>query len=332
MSERVAVPPEVAPHAHHRAEASIALVVAVVAGALIAVQARVNAQLGSDTGQPVLAAVISNSGGLLVLLVAFGVRRRTREGTRRALRSGLPWWRYLGGACGAFLVCGGPLLVPTLGVALFTVGMVAGQTAGGLGVDRIGLAPGGRRPVTMLRLAGGALAIVAVAVAESDGGDGHLSIPLVIAAAGLGVGAAIQTAINGSVRQAAQDAVVATTINFVVGTAVLLVGYGIYVAVGAPHIAHWPGQWWLYVGGLFGIGIVTANVFAVRSLGVLRVVLSVIAGQLAAAVVLDVLVPTGGSEVNAGVIGGVVLTFVAVAVAGRVPRGGAASARGTLKR
>jgi transporter family-2 protein len=250
---------------------------------------------------------------------------------RRALDSGLPWWRYLGGAFGAVLVAGGPLLVPTLGVALFTVGMVAGQSAGGIGVDRIGLAPGGRRPVTSVRLAGGALAILAVAVAESGGGGGHLSVPLILAAAGLGVAAAIQTAINGSVRQAAQDPVVATTANFIVGTAALLIVYGLAAAVRAPQIDRWPGQWWLYIGGLFGIAIVSAGVFAVRSLGVLRVVLSVIAGQLAAAVVLDAVVPTEGSDVDAGVLAGVVLTFVAVAVAGRAPRGSRSGQRGRME-
>lgn len=308
------------PHVAGRAETTIALVVAVLSGSLIAIQARINSQLGSDLDQPLLASVISNGGGLIVLAGAYFLRRRTRENLRRALRSGLPWWRYLGGACGAVLVAGGPLLVPTLGVALFTVGMVAGQTAGGIGVDRIGLAPGGRRPVTGVRLFGGGLAILAVAVAESGGSGGQLSIPLVLAAAGLGLSAAIQTAINGSVRQAAGDPVVATTVNFVVGTAALLVVYGLVVAVDVPDIARWPGQWWLYIGGLLGIGIVSAGVFAVRSLGVLRVVLSVIAGQLAAAVVLDAVVPTKGSEVDAGVLGGVVLTFIAVAVAGRTSR------------
>ncbi|HVX44247.1 MAG TPA: DMT family transporter [Mycobacteriales bacterium] len=308
------------PHLAGRAETTVALIVAVASGALIAVQARINSELGSDLDQPLLASVISNGGGLVVLVAAYLLRRRTRENLRRALGSGLPWWRFLGGAFGAVLVAGGPLLVPTLGVALFTVGMVAGQTAGGIGVDRVGLAPGGRRPITPVRLLGAALAIVAVGVAESGGSGGQLSVPLVLAAAGLGLSAAIQTAINGSVRQAADDPVVATTINFVVGTAALLIVYGLVVAGAGPHVARWPGDWWLYIGGLLGIGIVSAGVFAVRSLGVLRVVLSVIAGQLTAAVVLDAVVPTRGSAVDAGVVAGVVLTFIAVAVAGRAPR------------
>jgi transporter family-2 protein len=84
----------------------------------------------------------------------------------------------------------------------------------------------------------------------------------------------------------------------------------------------WPAQWWLYVGGLFGVGIVLALLVGVRAAGVLRTGLALVAGQLGGALVLDVAVP-GGPGVRLPVLAGAVLTGVAVAVAGvrrRAPR------------
>jgi transporter family-2 protein len=307
----------------------LAVAIGVVSGVLIASQARINAQLGADLDQPVLAAVISNSGGLLVLAVAYGLRPAARAGFRRARAAGLPWWRFSGGAFGATLVAGAALVVPTLGVALFTVGNVAGQTVAGLAVDRAGLGPGGRRPVTPARMAGAALTVVAVVIAES-GAAGDLSIPLVLTAAAIGTASAMQQALNGRVQQAAGDPLVATTANFVVGTAVLLLALGGFATVESAGVDRWPSQWWLYVGGLFGIGVVLGAVVAVRVIGVFRLGLAVIAGQLAGAVTLDVVVPGRSGGVTASVIVGVVLTFVAVALAGRVPRVRPAGGRGRL--
>lgn len=309
----------------------VALALGVAGGALIASQSRINAQLGTDLHRPLLAALASNTFGLFVLLVVVAVRRPTRVGFGRLRRRALPWWRYLGGANGSVLVSGAAVIVPHLGVALFTIGQVAGQTAGGLAVDRIGLGPGGRRPVTVLRLAGAGLALVAVVVAEL-GRAGDVSVPLLVAACVIGVGSAVQQALNGTVQQAAGDGLTATTINFVVGTAVLAVAYAVASVAGAGGHRAWPGHWYLYVGGPLGVLVVLTAVVAVSALGVLRLGLSVIAGQLAAAVVLDVALPAHGSTITPTVVVGVLLTFVAVAVAGRVGAGqGGVPAGGTLK-
>ncbi|WP_423784479.1 DMT family transporter, partial [Francisella tularensis] len=59
--------------------------------------------------------------------------------------------------------------VGVLGVALFTVGIVAGQVVGGLVLDRIGLGPGGRVMLTVPRMFGAVLAVIAVAVSAWTG-------------------------------------------------------------------------------------------------------------------------------------------------------------------
>ena len=54
-----------------------------------------------------------------------------------------------------------------LGVALFTVATVTGQTLSGLLVDRMGIGPAGKRAITGIRVIGSVLTVAAVAWAVS---------------------------------------------------------------------------------------------------------------------------------------------------------------------
>ena len=123
----------------------LAIVFALICGAGVAVQSRINGELGQQLGDGFVAATISFGSGLLILLVALAIAPSGRRGLGRvasALRArSLPWWYVLGGSAGAFLVLSQGLTAAVLGVALFTVAIVAGQTVSGLVLDRIGLGP-----------------------------------------------------------------------------------------------------------------------------------------------------------------------------------------------
>ena len=54
---------------------------------------------------------------------------------------------------------------PSLGVAVFTVAVVAGQSSNSLIVDRMGLGPAGKQAITRSRVISAVLAVVAVTVA-----------------------------------------------------------------------------------------------------------------------------------------------------------------------
>jgi bacterial/archaeal transporter family-2 protein len=79
----------------------------------------------------------------------------------------------------------------------------------------------------------------------------------------------------------------AATVSFVVGLAFLLAvvafsggGFGAFGRSGrAP--------WWAYAGGLLGAGYVAIAIVTVRTLGAAGVTAAIIAGQLAAAVLID---------------------------------------------
>ncbi|WP_260193876.1 DMT family transporter [Actinophytocola gossypii] len=306
------------PH-HPPARARVAgAALAALGGVALAVQGRVNGQLGQLMDDGVFAALISFGVGAVLLAVAVSLTPSARAGLlrlRNSVRGGrLRVWQCLGGACGAWLVTTQGLTVSILGVAVFTVAVVAGQTVAGLVVDRRGVGPGEARPITLSRAAGAGIAVVAVVVAVSDrialGGSGLWWAVLPAVA---GVGLAWQLAVNGLVRVESANVVVPTLVNFGVGTVVLVLAAAVDLAVrGLPRPP--PDDWWLYIGGVLGIVTVLTAVVAVRFTGVLLLGLGSVAGQLAGAVVLDLVAPTAGGLSTTSVVGAA-LTMVAVAVA-----------------
>jgi transporter family-2 protein len=111
---------------------------------------------------------------------------------------------------------------------------------------------------------------------------------------------------------------VAALVNFTVGLIALVVVMVVSLTVGGhdwavpPSVVH---HGWLYLGGPLGVVFVVSAAWSVRALGVLLFSLVVIAGQLIGAVALDVVAPTPGSQVTAGVLIGVGLTAAAVGLA-----------------
>jgi bacterial/archaeal transporter family-2 protein len=295
---------------------TLALGAAVVSGALVALQQRVNGQLAVDLGDALLAAVVSFGTGLVAVVAVVAARPHARRALARVRE--VPWWTRLGGLGGASLVAVGAAAAPEIGVALLTVGLVAGQTVGGLVVDRLGLAPGGAHLLTAPRIAGAVLCLVAVGLGAL-GRQAREADPLLLAlVVGAGLLIAVQQALNGRVRRTTGDASVATLVNFVVGTTALLAGLAVAVLVRGTADGDWPGpdQWYLYLGGPIGATFVGVAAVVVRRTGVLRLGLAVVAGQVVGALALDLAVPVAATAVATTTIVSAALTMVAVAVSG----------------
>jgi len=293
-----------------------ALAAAVLSGALVAVQQRVNGQLGVDLGAPLTAALVSFGTGLAAVAAVVLARPHARAALARVRE--VPWWSRLAGLGGASLVAVGAFATPQIGVALLTIGLVAGQTGGGLLVDRLGLGPGGAHLLTLPRLAGAALCLFAVglgALGPDARGADPLLLVLVVAAGFL---IALQQALNGRVRRTTGNAAVATLLNFVVGTVALAVGVLLLALARGLPTGHWPGpdRWYLYLGGPIGAWFVAVAAVVVRHLGVLRLGLAVVAGQLAGGLAVDLAAPATGSGIALATVVGALLTLVAVGVSG----------------
>lgn len=296
----------------------IAIALAAVGGALTAVQSRVNGQLAASIGDPYAAAAISFGSGLLFLLIALAFWKPGRVGfvnVATELKAGrVRWWMLLGGVAGAWFVATQGLSAGVIGVALFTVSIVAGQTVGGVVFDLIGLGPAGKRPLTATRAIGAVLALGAVTWTLSSEIGGAAPLLLVVLPFTAGIGSAWQQAVNGRVRVAAASALTSTFVNFVVGTTVLVAVMVVHSSfVGWP--TELPGEAWLYTGGAIGCVFIAVQAVVVRVIGVLVLALAGVAGQLTAALALDLLVPVGDRAVDLATIGGAALALVAVVIA-----------------
>lgn len=267
-------------------------------GALAAVQARINGQLGLRLDDGLTAASISFGSGLVIVAILSLSLPAGRRGLRtlldgvRARR--IPWWMLLPGVAGALTVATQGLAVGIIGVALFTVGFVAGQVIFGLLLDRIGFGPGGIVAVTWPRLLGGLLALgaVGISLAAGSSASGHWWLLIMPFLAGSGV--AWQQAANGRLRARVGSALTTTLMNFLAGTLVLLIAAALHAILTHPP-APPPSEWWLYVGGSMGVVYIFIAANLVEHTGVLLLGLGSVAGQLAMSVVLDTAWPTPAS-------------------------------------
>lgn len=317
------------------------LPMAVAAGLAIPVQGRINGALGARLGDGIAAAVVSFSTGLVLMILVSLILPRGRAGLARivpAVRERkFPPYYVLAGGIGALFVFAQSFTVGLLGVALFTVSTVTGQTVSGLLVDRLGIGPGGKKAVTGIRIIGCLLTIAAVAWAVSPrfggapatGASGtgvpgtgapgagddpaQLILPLLLPVLA-GFLMSFQQAMNGTATMHYGTPLAATLVNFVAGTGVLWVAWLIKVAVagtGNPL----PGEWWYYLGGPMGCVFIGLGALLVRSLGVLVTGLGMIAGQLLGSLGLDLLVPAPGSIIAVPTVLGTLLTLVAIVIA-----------------
>lgn len=134
-----------------------ALVLAVVGGVLLAVQAPTNAILGKASGSPIVAAFISFLIGTIGLgaVVAATSGKLFAPGLRQ-----VPWYAWLGGFYGAFFVAVAAFGAPRVGMGALLTAAVAGQLAAALVLDHYALLGLDRHPVTLTRALGLALILV----------------------------------------------------------------------------------------------------------------------------------------------------------------------------
>ncbi|WP_221585868.1 DMT family transporter [Microbacterium sp. G2-8] len=282
--------------AHSPAARAFALILgvggAIAVGALTALQARLNGVLGTGLDDGFFAAAISFGSGFLILVVLALLLPSGRAGVRRLVddvRAGrVPAWMLCGGAAGAFSVATQGLTVGVIGVALFSVGMIAGQTVNGLVLDRVGFSPAGVAPVTIGRLVGAVLVVAAVVVSLGGGVIGAVPAWMLVLPFLVGAGVAWQTATNGRLRLTIGSALTATLVNFAGGLGILVIAALISVgATGWPTA--FPTEPWVYTGGALGVTYIFISAALTPRTGVLIMTLGSVLGMLTSSVVFDLI-------------------------------------------
>jgi transporter family-2 protein len=281
---------------------------------MVAVQSRINGELGLALGDGYVAALFSFSSGFLVLTVAMAANPKARAGFRiirdDLVAGRLPWWAVTGGVGGGFLVLTQGLSAGILGVALFTVAVVTGQAFGAVAIDTRGWFGILRVRLTSLRVVGAILTVVGAVVALdfSSGSLEGVTLAFVLPMlAGLGTG--YQQAVNGRIKRLAGSAVAATFVNFAAGTIALAVVTAVALPfTGGP--SGLPDTWWVWTGGLVGTVFIAIQATTVGIIGVLGLGVSLVTGQLLGSIALDVLVPVAASGLSPATVIGAFITLV----------------------
>ncbi|HJR89968.1 MAG TPA: DMT family transporter [Aeromicrobium sp.] len=279
------------------------------AGAMVSMQSHLNGELAVELGTGARAgfgaAAISFGSGLIlvgIITAALPSGRRGVGNLRTALTTGrLRPAEMIGGAFGAFLVATQGLTVGTIGVALFSIAVTAGQSSSALLVDHVGLGPSGHQPLSIPRFIAATFAVVAVILAAGErlaAAVGWQTAVFAILALLAGAGTAIQQAING--RVSAVGGPWATTLNnFIVGTTVLLACLALSTLAHGQFAEHFPREPALYTGGVMGVAFIWLAAVLVKVHGVLVLGLAMIAGNVMGAEAIELV----GGDAHIGWLG-----------------------------
>lgn len=135
------------------------VVMALLTGVVIAVQTGINSQLRAFLASPLQAVFVSFMVGTAVVALALVAKR---EPPPLAKWASMPWWMWLGGLCGLFIVSTNIIVVPRLGAALLTSLAIAGQLTTALALDHYGAFGFPVHHISLPRVAGAVLLLAGV--------------------------------------------------------------------------------------------------------------------------------------------------------------------------
>jgi transporter family-2 protein len=208
--------------------------------------------------------------------------------------------------------------VPLVGVAVFTVATISGQTVMSLFIDRIGFTGGGKRLITKRRISAVVITVFAVIVSVLDRIDSSsLSLLTVTIGCTAGLIIGFQRALNGQINEHTNQGFATSFINFATGTIFLVTLVTISVLTGNTELTPLPqGPFWIYLGGVMGVIYISFAASIVQQLGVLTFTLFSIGGQLVSSLVIDIVAPTKGVSISHYLIIGIVMTYAGVIAGG----------------
>lgn len=134
------------------------ILLAVAAGVAVPFQAGINATLEEHVGHPARAAWISFTVGCAAIWIYALVTGQIYLPDRELFRQA-PWWAWIGGLLGSFLVVSSLILAQRLSAALLFALMVAGQIGCGLILDHFGMLTYDEQSLSAGRLMGAALVV-----------------------------------------------------------------------------------------------------------------------------------------------------------------------------
>ena len=297
-------------------------ILAALSGVMIALQARANGELSHRINNGLEAALVSFGSGLIIISVIAIFHPAIKEGIKKlrgaVSRKEIAQWKLLAGALGGTFVAIQTNIVPLIGVAIYSVASIAGQTAISLIVDRIGLTGGGKKLISGRRVAAAVLTVLAVFVSVLDRIDAkNLSLIAVLLGTIAGAVVGVQRALNGQINEYSHQSFTTSLLNFITGTSLLVLLIIGGVVIGKIHLVALPiGPWWIYTGGVIGVIYIAFTSTIVQHLGVLTFTLFSVGGQLVGSLLIDLISPTDGVHVSTYLVSGIVMTYLGVIAGG----------------
>ena len=295
---------------------------AAISGVMIALQARANGELSYRLDNAPQAALVSFSSGLFFITLYALFSSAVKAGLSRlrsAVKNGdIPRWRLLAGALGGSFVAIQTSVVPLIGVAVYSVASLAGQTATSLIVDRIGLTGGGPKLISSRRVGAAFITVFAVLISVFDKLEADNFAFFAVALAVLaGALVGVQRALNGQINEHSDQSYATSLLNFITGTSFLVIFISILVLLGKLELQPLPsGPWWIYTGGIIGVIYIAFTSLIVQHLGVLTFTLFSVGGQLFGSLLLDLYAPSKGVSVSWYLVTGIAMTYIGVVVGG----------------
>lgn len=295
---------------------------AAISGLLIALQARANGELSHLLDNGLQAALISFASGLIIIVIVAIFNPSIKQGVRTLAKAvkerNLPSWTLFAGMLGGSFVAVQTQIVPLIGVAIYSVASIAGQSAISLVVDRIGVTGGGKKHITPRRVTAAFVTVFAVFISVADRLDGRdLSIAAVILGVVAGAIVGVQRALNGQINEHSRQSFTTSLLNFAMGTTFLTVLLLIAIVLGENALSPLPtGPWWIYTGGITGVVYIAFTSTIVQHLGVLTFTLISVGGQLVGSLLIDLFSPTEGVQVSIYLVVGIAMTYLGVIVGG----------------
>ena len=297
-------------------------ILAAISGVMIALQARANGELSHRLDNGLQAALVSFGSGLIIIVAISIFNPSIKKGLRTLRKSvsakQIPSWALFAGMLGGSAIAVQTQIVPLVGVAIYSVASIAGQSATSLVVDRIGLTGGGSKEITSRRVSAALITVFAVFISVADRLDGrNLSIAAVLLGVLAGGVIGFQRALNGQINEHSQQSFTTSLLNFTMGTtflSVLLLGA---MLISGMELSPLPaGPWWIYTGGVIGVIYIAFTSTIVQHLGVLTFTLISVGGQLLGSLLIDLFSPTEGVQVSIYLVIGIILTYLGVLVGG----------------
>ena len=296
--------------------------IAFLIATLIAFQARANGELSHLLGNPIQAATVSFGSGLIIIAIFAATHHGMKQGLlgikRAVIEGNLKRWNLFAGMLGGIFVAIQTNTVPLIGVAIYSVASISGQTASSLIVDAFGLTGGVKKHITFRRILASLITVLAVLIYVWDRIDAKDLSLIPVALAGLaGSIVGIQRALNGKINIYSGQHWTTSLLNFVMGTSFLLILTALLIPTGHYKFEPLPTTpWWIYTGGVLGVIYIAYSATIVQHLGVLASTLLSVGGNLFGALLIDLIAPINGVKVSVWLVSGICLSFAGVIVGG----------------